>query len=125
MYIVCIVVLVFAVLALIFVAVRFVKKNPAACGCSDVETIEKEVLSLAEVVSFFRQPEILKKLQESTNLIAVAVKEKQDDGKICVTLCLYLKDSSTLQMPLRRYVVSRLAEDLQNIFGDKDMLVVQ
>ena len=44
------------------------------------DSIENEkvtTLSLVDVLSFFKQPEILKRLQASQDLIAVAIKETQ------------------------------------------------
>lgn len=92
------------------------------------DSIENEkvtTLSLVDVLSFFKQPEILKRLQASQDLIAVAIKETQEDGTFSIIMCLYSKESSIVAEPLKYFIAESLSEDLSSVFGSKDMIVLQ
>ena len=123
--------LILAVLALIISTVVWVKcvKNFPQLNVSeklqDIETVKVANLSLADVVSFFKQPKILKELQSSQDLIAVGIKEKKVNGTTSVLLCIYNKGSSAVEQPLKRFEAEELSEDLNSIFGNKNMVVFQ
>lgn len=93
-----------------------------------IDTTKVKNLTLEDVVSFFKQPKVLEKLQEDQNRIAVAIKEEIDDNSISVILCIYSQNDSTLVTPetaARRFEAEKLSEDLISIFGNKDMIVLQ
>jgi len=84
-----------------------------------------ESLSLADVVRFFKRQEVAEKLKTSTNVIAVALKEKRMGGRVGVSLCTFDKVKNVVCEPLAVYDASRLDDSLLNAFGDKDMIVLQ
>ena len=112
-------------LLLMAVVVCIVRRLSAKFASDGVETVCVESLSLVDVVSFFKKPDVIKKLQEDQNRIAVALKEKSDDGSVHILLCIYDKNSSSIVgEALKRFVARKLAADLKNVFGDKDMIVM-
>ena len=113
------------VIAVIFVIVAAVKKNGQNALADGIETERKAELSLADIVSFFKQPQILKELQSSEDLVGVALREKKDDGTTSVLVCLFDKKASTVKQSLKRFVADKLSDDLLSTFGNKDMLVLQ
>ena len=93
-----------------------------------IDTAKIKNLTLEDVVSFFKQPEILAKLQEDQNRIAVALKEKTEDNSYSVILCIYSQNDATLvtpEMAAKRFEAEELSVDLTSIFGNKDMIVLQ
>lgn len=117
-----------AVIALVIIAiiaVVLVKKFSRSPYIVEIETEKRETLALSAVITFFKQPDVLAKLQASKDLTAVALREKRESGSCIITLCIYDKSASRLVLPLRRFEVSKLADDLSSLFGDKDMIVLQ
>ncbi len=89
--------------------------------------IEQETLSMKEVIAFFKEGEVMQSLKSNSNMVAVAIREKQIDGRLKITLTPYDKQQNTIasNAPIKIYLVKRLDEDLEKNFGDKDMLVLQ
>ncbi|WP_120952317.1 hypothetical protein [Helicobacter sp. L8] len=112
--IVLIVVVVIGFVAL--VALR--KKTPTA--------IEQEVLSMKEVIAFFKEGDVMQSLRGNSALIAVAMRERQSDGRLKITLTPYNKQENAIphNAPIKTYLVKRLDEDLEKNFGDKGMVVL-
>ena len=113
------------IIAVICVIVVSAKKNTLIALADGIETERMKELSLADIVSFFKQSEIMKELQSSEDLIAVALREKKDDGTNSVMVCIYDKRTSTVKKPLKRIVTDKLSDDLLSTFGNKDMIVLQ
>ncbi|WP_104629473.1 hypothetical protein [Helicobacter bizzozeronii] len=110
--------LVVAVLAGVFLFVLR-KKSPTA--------IEQDTLSMKEVIAFFKEGEVMQSLKSNSNMVAVAIREKQIDGRLKITLTPYDKQQNTIasNAPIKIYLVKRLDEDLEKNFRDKDMLILQ
>ena len=96
------------------------------------EWIKKIVVRIVSfvthIVSFFRDPSRLRKLREDQNRIAVAIKERLDNGDYQVVNCLYDKEENSLVDPDEDAQVTTskdLDRETRNAFRDKDMLVVQ
>ena len=114
------------IVLIIFAACVIARKNlPANRLLQDFPTVKKDILTVADVISFFRTPEIMKELQESKNLIPVATKEKKENGEVHIHLCIYDKDAVAIKQPLKLFIVSSLAPDLQSMFGSKEMVIFQ
>lgn len=119
--------MIISIFVLIILAVFFIiviKKKSLKNISYDIVTEKKELLSLTDVVSFFKQPEILEKIKQSNDNIAVALKEKKDENSFFIVLCIFSKDTTTVKYPLKRFEVSKLNEDLISVFGDKDMIIL-
>ena len=96
------------------------------------EWIKKIVLKIVNffknIVSFFKDPNRLKKLQADKDRIAVAIKENLANGNYQVVNCLYDKEKSELVTPEQdAEVITAEQLDAQTIstFGDKEMVVCQ
>ena len=113
------------IIAVICVIVAAVKKNGRNALADNIETERKAELSLADIVSFFKRPEVTKELKSSEDLIAVALLDKKDDGTNSVMVCLFDKKNSVVKQSLKRFVVDKLSDDLLSTFGNKDMIVLQ
>lgn len=90
--------------------------------------IVKIVSFLKNILSFFKNPNRLRKLQEDQNRIAVAIKEKLDNGDYQVVNCLYDKQDCKLVTPEddAEVITSEdLDVDTRKTFGTKDMIVLQ
>lgn len=79
------------------------------------------------IVSFFRDPSRMGKLQADKDKIAVSIKENLDNGEYRVVNCLYDKSTNAIVEPEEDALVMN-AEDLDaetsRAFGDKNMIVV-
>ena len=94
-----------------------------------IKKIVVAIISFARnIISFFRDRNRLRKLQEDQNRIAVAIKEKLENGEYQVVNCLFDKQKSELVDPEEDAVVITSgqldAETLSN-FGSKDMIILQ
>ena len=113
------------IIAVICVIIAAVKKNSLNATADNIETEKKEELTLADIVSFFKRPEVMEELKSSEDLIAVAIREKKDDGTNSVMVCLYDKKNLTAKQSLKCFVADKLSDDLLSTFGNKDMIVLQ
>jgi len=80
------------------------------------------------IVSFFRTPSRLAQLQADKDKIAVAIKEKLDNGDYQVVNCLFDKGTNQLVNPATdAEAISAQNLDSETIsnFGTKDMIVLQ
>lgn len=86
-----------------------------------------KILDMSEIVRFFKREDIIKNLQENSNFIAVAIKEKKDDGKFRVTAAVFDKaENQIVDIGNSKVWLSEsLSDDLQEAFGDKSMIVLQ
>ena len=96
------------------------------------EWIKKIVVAIisfvSNIISFFRNRSRLRKLQEDQNRIAVAIKEKLENGDYQVVNCLYDKADENLVTPEEDAQVitsAQLDAETQRNFGSKDMIVLQ
>ncbi|WP_163533537.1 hypothetical protein [Helicobacter suis] len=88
--------------------------------------IEQDMLSMKEIIAFFKQGDVVQKLKGNSNMVAVAVREQQSDGRLKITLAPYDKQQSAIatNAPMKIYLVKRLDEDLEKNFGGKEMIVL-
>lgn len=96
------------------------------------EFIKKMFLKIVNffnnIVSFFKDPSILHKLEEDKNNIAVVIKDNLENGNYRVINCLYNKESETLvdcetsALGIEAY---ELDDETADRFGDKAMIVLQ
>lgn len=96
------------------------------------EWIKKIVVAIISfidnIVSFFRDRNRLRKLQEDQNRIAVSIKEKRENGDYQIVNCIYDKAEKKLVDPEEDAVLitsKQLDAETQRNFGSKDMLVLQ
>lgn len=87
----------------------------------------KIVNFVTNIVSFFKDPQRLKKLQEDKNRIAISIKENLDNGKFNVINCLYDKTTEEIidmETDALGINAESLDEETKQHFGDKDMIVL-
>ena len=87
----------------------------------------KIVNFVTNIVSFFKDPQRLKKLQEDKNRIAISTKENLDNGKFNVVNCLYDKTTEEIvdmETDALGINAESLDEETKQHFGDKDMIVL-
>ena len=89
------------------------------------KTIKADRLGVEDVVGFFKRQKSLESLRASPDKIAVALKDKQDGGRVLITLTLFDKGTNEVEKPLALYSVKTVDVELLNLFGDKDMLVIK
>lgn len=92
-----------------------------------IETIEQDTITMKEVIGFFKQDVVLKVLQENSDFLAVAIREKIPNGRMQITLTLYDKSKGEIaDFPgAKAYIIKTLDTDLEQNFGEKDMLIFQ
>lgn len=94
-----------------------------------IKKIVVAIISFARnIISFFRDRNRLRKLQEDQNRIAVSIKEKLENGDYQVVNCLYDKEESKLVTPEEDAEVitsEKLDADTKRNFSGKDMIVLQ
>ncbi len=81
-----------------------------------------DILKAETIVAFFKQPDLLKKLNENKNLLAVVV--KNDNDKTCV-LSLFDKEVNEVKEEIKGYKYKQMDNDLITMFDDKDMIIIQ
>lgn len=77
-------------------------------------------LTFDSVRRFFMQDKIIKKIKGNANILPIVVREKNK-----ITLCLYNKNDNTTDSDYQVYYAKSLDTELQQAFGNKNMLVLQ
>jgi len=83
---------------------------------------------IANIVSFFKDPSRLQKLQEEKDRIAVSIKENLANGNYQVINCLFDQATDQLVTPeTDAEVISAEELDSETVenFGNKDMIVLK
>ena len=88
-----------------------------------IEYESVETLTLELVVSFFKNLDVLKMLKEDKNLLAVAIKD--DSAKTVVLACFDKEKNEIVCDKYKGYKYQKLNDDLIQMFGNKDMIVLQ
>lgn len=91
------------------------------------ETIEQDALTMKEVIEFFKQDEVLKILKENRKLLAVAIRKNLPDNKMRLILTLFdTTKEDVIEFPsAKAYIVKTLDSDLEQNFGDKEMIILK
>ena len=79
------------------------------------------------IINFFRNPQILNKLKEDRDLIAISIKENLDNGQFNVVNCLYdkvLEDIVEVETDAIGIEAEKLDKETKQRFGNKDMIVL-
>ena len=79
------------------------------------------------IISFFKDPQRLKKLKEDKNRIAISIKENLDNGQFNIVNCLYDKTTEEIvdmETDAQGIEAESLDEETKQHFGDKDMIVL-
>lgn len=85
-----------------------------------------DVISAETVITFFKRPDVLQKLQQNKKLIAVAFKNDstKNDPQNIITLACFNKETNQVEDEFISYQFNTMAEDLKTMFGDKPMIVL-
>ena len=81
----------------------------------------------AHIVSFFKDPNRLRKLQQNKDIIAAVVKDNLDSGNFNTTSCLFNKATGEvvdMEEDAQGIEAEELDADTQRNFGDKAMIVL-
>lgn len=102
----------------------FMSRKDKALGFN---AIRQDSLTMKEVVEFFQNSEVMNELESNPDLLAVAMRNKMNDGNIRVILTLFnSKEKKIITTPnTKAYIVKTLDSDLEQSFGDKEMLVLE
>lgn len=87
----------------------------------------KIVNFVTNIVSFFKDPQRLKKLQEDKNIIAISIKENLNNGQYNMLNVLYDKTTEEIvdmETDALGINAESLDEETKQHFGDKDMIVL-
>lgn len=95
------------------------------------EFVKKIILKIVDfaknIISFFKDPQRLKKLKEDKNRIAISIKENLDNGQFNIVNCLYDKTTEEIvdmETDAQGIEAESLDEETKQHFGDKDMIVL-
>lgn len=86
------------------------------------------VLNFAKnIVSFFKNPSRLKKLEEDKNRMAIAIKENLDNGDYKIVNCLYNKATNEVEdcKMAEGIEADDIDSETEQAFGDKTMIVLK
>lgn len=117
---------VFALVAIV-VGVYLIFKERGEKDIFSVIKCEKvDTLAMSNVIKFFKQSDILEKLKENKDFIAVAMKQNETDGSFKIACCIFDKaKSNILDMEhVKCFHAKMLDRDLQEAFGDKEMIIL-
>lgn len=105
----------------------FFKKQGEKVLFSMLKGEEVDRLAMPNVIKFFKQPDILAKLRENKNFIAVVMKQNEMDGSIKVICCVFDKvKSDVVDVEHAKCFHARMLDaDLLEAFGDKPMVILQ
>ena len=95
---------------------------------SIIPTKDVEMLELAEILQFFKRPDILAKLKADSNLLAVAIKENSKNGTIHIVASLFNKEKEKIDSINKEAVAwnaKKLDDRLIQLFGDRDMIILK
>lgn len=111
----------FVVIILVLVGIIIKKRRWLGIDVKDVEE-----LRFADIIAFFKNPELLEMLHSSPDYLAVAIKEKNKDRRDVITCCLFDKEKNKVVEIERacRWKAKSLSTDLEEEFGDKDMIIL-
>lgn len=98
-----------------------------------VKKIFVKIVNFAKnIVSWFRDPSIYKKLQENKKLIATSIKQNLENGQFNVINCLYdtekediVGEHSAQNEDALGMETKGLDTEAKKHFGDKDMIILQ
>lgn len=93
-----------------------------------VPTKDIDILYADEILGFFKQPEINSSLRQNKNLVAVAIKETGKNGTIHIIATLFDKeknDVSDFDKKAVAWNAKKIDNQLAQLFGDKEMIVLQ
>ena len=82
----------------------------------------------SNIVSFFKDPDRLRKLENDNELLAVSIKDKLDSGGYNVINCLFDKSINKIvdyNKDAQGITTNRLDSETEAMFGDKDMLILE
>ena len=82
-----------------------------------------EILMPEMMIRFFKQPEVIKLLKEDRNLLAVAIKD--DSVQTVMLTCFDKEKNAIVSDKCKGYKYQKLSDDLTQMFGGKQMLVLQ
>ena len=100
----------------IIVAIAFFKVS----GCQ-IKPVIVDVISAETVISFFKRPDILQKLQQNRSLLAVAIKGNKQNT---IALACFNKETNKVEDEFITYQFNTMTNDLKTMFGDKSMIVL-
>ena len=83
---------------------------------------------VGNIISFFKDRDRLRKLQEDRNRIAVSIREKLASGEYNVVNCLFDKATDEVvdaQTDAEVIEAEGLDDESMRNFGDKDMIVIR
>lgn len=118
-----------AVISAIVLAITKLKKSTLPKSFPGVPITPKDTLTLQEIVDHFKTPDVIELLKANSNLIAIAIRENQENGKTRIILCVFDKEKSELvgmdgpAAPII-YEVEMMDADLMAQFGSQEMLVL-
>ncbi|MEI0604882.1 hypothetical protein R4K55_11755 [Brachyspira alvinipulli] len=104
------------------------KLSKASANSLINKAVYKDLVTMEELIRFFKNDDVLQHLKENENLIAVAIKSKLDDGNIHILAALFnnnTKEVEYYEKYMLNYKTSKLDEDLNKAFEDKDMIVLK
>lgn len=106
------------VVVLVFIVIMMIKRRRS-------KIINVEELKFADLLKFFKRPEILEELKSSPNYVAVAIKENKK-AKIRVVTCIFDKEKNTVVDFDKAYWwnAKRFSGDIAKAFSDKDMIIL-
>ena len=93
-----------------------------------IKKIILKVINFAKnIISFFKNPQRLKKLKQNSNLMAIAIKVNLDNGQYKVVNCLYDKVKNEVVEEETDAVgieAEKLDKETKQHFGNTDMIIL-
>ncbi len=93
-----------------------------------IKKIFLAVINFAKnIVDYFKNPSRIKKLQEDSDRIAVAIKENLENGDYKVVNCLFDKAENQIvdMSDAQGISANDIDEETKEAFGDKSMIVLK
>ncbi|MEI0518500.1 hypothetical protein [Brachyspira murdochii] len=104
------------------------KLSKAAANNLANKAVYKDVVTMEELIRFYKNDDVIQHLKENKDLLAVAIKKQLDDGNIHILATIFnnnTKEAEYIEKYMLNYKTAKLDEDLKNAFKDKDMIVLK
>ncbi|WP_104682252.1 hypothetical protein [Helicobacter felis] len=77
------------------------------------------------IISWFKNPSRLRQLEQDKRLLAVAIKERLENGNYGVVKCLYNKQTEGVEEKADGIASEQVDAETQKHFGNQEMIVLE
>jgi hypothetical protein len=102
---------------------EIIKEGVIRLGKAVIRLVMKVIYFIKNIVSWFKNPDRLRKIKEDKNTLAVVIKQKMENGEYETINCLFNEDTNDVE---EAEIISseQLGKETAKNFKDKDMMIL-